>query len=167
MNYIFLENNVKPTSSDELLLNSFEETWSKPLDKKTNLSLDARQSLTETGTVPAALLSMPAAATGAQDMRDLSGSINLSRKVGAATLTMGGQRDWLHNTLFPENSTITSSINAGYNLVVARTLSIEYAGERELGGRRWIEGGRLAQLFRECAADAGVEEANCAACTAD
>ncbi|MGA3162523.1 MAG: IPT/TIG domain-containing protein [Terracidiphilus sp.] len=117
LNYTLLQNNVRPTTSDELLLNTFEETWSKPLDKKTNLSLDVRQSLTETGTVPAALISMAPAATGAQDMRDLSGSINLSHKVGSTTLTLGGQRDWLHNTLFPANSTITSSLNAGANLV--------------------------------------------------
>jgi hypothetical protein len=117
LNYTLLENNVRPTTSDELLLNTFEETWNKPLDKKTNLSLDARQSLTQTGTVPVALLSTAPAATGAQDMRDVSGNFNLSRKVGATTLTLGGQRDWLHNTLFPANSTITSSLNAGSNLV--------------------------------------------------
>jgi len=116
LNYTFLANNVRPTTSDELLLNTFEETWSKPLDKKTNLSLDARQSLTETGTVPVALLSMTPAASGAQDMRDFSGNINLSRKVGAATVTLGGERDWLHDKLFPANSTITSSLNAGSNL---------------------------------------------------
>ncbi|MGA3264645.1 MAG: hypothetical protein ABSC47_11445, partial [Terracidiphilus sp.] len=110
-------NNVQPITSDELLLNSFEETWSKPIDKKTNISLDARQSLTETGTVPAALLSMPPAVTGAQDMRDISGRINFSRRVGTMTLSMGGQRDWLHDTLFPEYSTITSTLNAGGNLV--------------------------------------------------
>jgi len=117
LNYTFLANNVRPITSDELLLNTFDETWSKPLDKKTNLSLEARQSLTQTGTVPVGLLSMPAAVTGAQDMRDLSGNFNLSRKVGAVTLSLGGQRDWLHNTLFPASSTITSSLNAGSNLV--------------------------------------------------
>jgi hypothetical protein len=116
-NYAFLANNVQPTTSDELLLNSFEETWGKPLDKKTNLSLDARQSLTETGTVPAALVGMPPALTGAANMRDVSGRINLSRKVGTMTLSIGGQRDWFDNILFPANSTITSSINAGGNVV--------------------------------------------------
>jgi hypothetical protein len=116
-NYAFLANNVQATSSDELLLNSFEETWSKPIDKKTTISLDARQSLTQTGAVPVALLSMPPAVTGAQDMRDVSGRINFSRRVGTMTLTMGGQRDWLHDTLFPEYSTITSTLNGGANLV--------------------------------------------------
>ena len=116
-NYAFLANNVQPITSDELLLNSFEETWSKPIDKKTNISLDARQSLTETGTVPAALLSMPPAVTGAQDMRNVSAGINFSRRVGTMTLTMGGQRDWLHDTLFPIYSTITSTLNGGANLV--------------------------------------------------
>ncbi len=116
-NYAFQANNVQATTSDELLLNSFEETWGKPLDKKTNLSLDARQSLTETGTVPAALIGMPPALTGAANMRDVSGRINLSRKVGVTTLSIGGQRDWLNDILFPVNSTITSSINAGAKVV--------------------------------------------------
>src|SRR5208337_168913 len=116
-NYAFLANNVQPTTSDELLPNSFEETWGKLLDKKTNISLDARQSLTETGTVPAALASMPPALTGAANMRDVSGRINLTRKVGATTLSIGGQRDWLNDMLFPVNSTITTSINAGANVV--------------------------------------------------
>ena len=60
---------------------------------------------------------MPPALTGAANTRDVSGSINLSRKVGATTLIIGGQRDWLNDMLFPVNSTITSSINAGAKLV--------------------------------------------------
>lgn len=117
LTYTFLANNLRPVTSDELLLNTFEETWSKALDVKTNVSLDARQSLTRTGTVPAALKTMPPAATGAQDIRDVSGSVNLSRQVGSSTLSLGAQRDWNHNTLFPTASTITSSLNAGSNLV--------------------------------------------------
>jgi hypothetical protein len=76
-NYVFLANNVQPISSDELLLYSFEETWGKLLDKKTNISLDARQSLTETGTVPAALASMPPALSGAA--RRLSATMSPAR----------------------------------------------------------------------------------------
>jgi len=117
LNYTFLANNVHPTVSDELLLNTFDETWSKPVDVKTSLALDVRQSLTQTGTVPLALQAMPAAVTGAQDVRDLSGNINLRRQAGTVTISAGGQRDWNHNTLFPASSTITSSLNVGSNLV--------------------------------------------------
>lgn len=117
LTYTFLANNVRSVTSDELLLNTFEETWSKPIDVKTNISLDARQSLTQTGTVPAALAGVAPALSGAQDIRDLSGSINLSRIVGTTTLSMGAQRDWDRNILFPESSTITTSLNAGANFV--------------------------------------------------
>ena len=55
MTYTFLANNVHPTTSDELFLHNFDESWSKAFGVKTNLVVDARQSLTETGTVPAAL----------------------------------------------------------------------------------------------------------------
>ena len=48
LTYSFLENNVKPTTSAELLLHTFDETWSKQVDRKTNLVVDARQSLTQT-----------------------------------------------------------------------------------------------------------------------
>jgi hypothetical protein len=117
LNYTFLANNVHPVSSDELLLNTFEETWSKQLNVKTNLALDARQSLTTTGTVPTALSSTPPNLAGAADARDVSGSINLSRQAGGVTLSLGGQRDWNHNTLLPAGSTITTSLNTGANLV--------------------------------------------------
>ena len=90
LTYTFLANNVHPTTSDELFLHSFDETWSKPFGVKTNLVVDARQSLTETGTVPASLEGMPPEQTGAQDQRDVSGNINLSRQIG--TVTMSGGR---------------------------------------------------------------------------
>jgi hypothetical protein len=117
LNYTFLANNVHPTTSDELILHSFDESWSKPFGLKTNLVVDARQSLTETGTVPAALQGLPPDQTGAQDMRDLSGNINVSRQIGTITVSAGGTRDWNHNTLFPEADTITSSLNFGANLM--------------------------------------------------
>ena len=117
LKYTFLANNVHPTTSDELLLNTVDESWSKPFGVKTNLALDARQSLTTTGTVPAALVGMLPSVTGAQDMRDISGNINLSRQVGTTTLSVGGIRDWNRNTLFPLSSNITSSLNVGTNLV--------------------------------------------------
>jgi hypothetical protein len=117
LKYTFLANNVHPTTSDELLLNTVDESWSKPFGVKTNLALDARQSLTQTGTVPAALVGMLPSVTGAQDIRDLSGNLNLSRQVGTVTLSAGGTRDWNRNTLFPLSSNITSSLNVGTNLV--------------------------------------------------
>lgn len=115
--YSFLANNVHPTTSDELFLHTLDETWTKPFGKTTNLVLDARQSLTKTGTVPAALQSLPPAETGAQDMRDVSGSLTLSRQIGKVSMSGGATRDWNHNALFPTTGTITSSLNAGANLV--------------------------------------------------
>jgi IPT/TIG domain len=117
LTYTFLASNVHPTTSDELFLHSFDESWSKPFGVKTNLVVDARQSLTQTGTVPASLGGMTPDQTGAQDQRDLSGNINLSRQLGTVTMSAGGTRDWNHNNLFPDASTITSSLSFGTNLV--------------------------------------------------
>lgn len=117
LNYTFLANNVHPTTSDELFLHNFDETWSKVFAVKTNVVVDARQSLTQTGTVPAVLQGQPPDQTGAQDQRDISGNINVSRQVGTVTMSAGATRDWNHNNLFPEASTITSSLDVGANLV--------------------------------------------------
>ncbi len=116
LTYTFLDNNVNSATTAELLMNSFDETWSKALDKKTNLSLEARQSFTGTGTIPVALQGMPPAATGAQDLRDLSGSIMVSRTVGTVSLNGGATRDWSRNNYMTGADTITSSINVGANL---------------------------------------------------
>ncbi len=117
LTYTFLQNNVHPTTADELLMNSFNETWSKQLDIKTNLVVGARQSLTTTGTVPAALEGLPPAQTGAADQRDVSGNISLTRQIGTLSMTAGGTRDWNRDNLTPANDTITSSLNLGTNLV--------------------------------------------------
>jgi hypothetical protein len=117
LTYTFLANNVHPTTSDELFLHNFDESWSKTFGVKTNLVADARQSLTETGTVPTSLEGMPPDQTGAQDQRDISGNINLSRQIGTVTMSAGGTRDWNHNNLFPDANTITSSLTFGTNLV--------------------------------------------------
>ena len=120
LTYTFLANNVHPTTSDELFLDNFDETWSKAFGVKTNLVVDARQSLTQTGTVPQALQGQPPDQTGAQDERDISGNINLNRQIGTVTITAGGTRDWNHNNLFPDASTITSSLTFGTNLVTRK-----------------------------------------------
>jgi hypothetical protein len=117
LTYSFLENNVKPTTSAELLLHTFDETWSKQIDPKTNLVVDARQSLTQTGTIPASLQGQPPEQTGALDQRDVSGNINLSRQVGTVTMSVGGTRDWNRNNYFPTADTITSSLTLGTNWV--------------------------------------------------
>ena len=117
LTYSFLENNVKPTTSAELLLHTFDETWSKQIDPKTNLVVDARQSLTQTGTIPASLQGQPPEQTGAEDQRDVSGNINLSRQVGTVTMSVGGTRDWNRNNYFPTGDTITSSLTLGTNWV--------------------------------------------------
>jgi hypothetical protein len=116
LTYTFLDNNIHPTTSDELRMNSFDESWSKALGVKTNLTVESRQSLTETGMVPSALEGQPTDQTGAQDLRDISGSINVSRQIGAVSMTAGGTRDWSRNNLTPSADTITSSVNAGVNL---------------------------------------------------
>jgi hypothetical protein len=120
LTYSFLDNNVHPTTSDELLMNSFDESWSKALGVKTNLTVESRQSLTKTGTVPVALEGLPADQTGAQDLRDISGNINLSRQISAVSMTAGGTRDWSRNNLTPSADTITSSVNAGVNLATKK-----------------------------------------------
>ena len=114
--YTLLDNNVHPTTSAELDMNSFDETWSKGLGVKTNLSVEARQSYTTTGTIPAALVGMPPSVTGAQDLRDLYGGINLTHTIGTVSLTAGGTRDWSRNNYMTNADTITSSINAGASL---------------------------------------------------
>jgi hypothetical protein len=116
LTYTFLENNVHPTTAVELMMNSFNETWSRPLDIKTNLVVGARQSLTQTGTVPASLEGQPPAQTGAADQRDVSGNVSLTRQIGTVSLSAGGTRDWSRDNLTPANDTITSSLNFGTNL---------------------------------------------------
>jgi hypothetical protein len=116
LTYTFLDNNVHPTTSAELEMSSFDETWSKGLGVKTNLSVEARQSYTRTGAIPASLIGMPPSVTGAQDLRDLYGSIMLSRTFGTISLNAGGTRDWNRNNYMTSADTITSSINAGANL---------------------------------------------------
>ena len=108
---------MKPTTSAELLLHTFDETWSKQIDPKTNVVVDTRQSLTQTGTIPASLQGQPPEQTGAQDQRDLSGNINVSRQVGTVTMSVGGTRDWNRNNYFPTADTITSSLTLGTNWV--------------------------------------------------
>ncbi len=137
LTYTFLANNVKPTTSDELLLNTFDESWSRPFGTKTNVAVDARQSLTSTGTVPAALVGLSPSVTGAQDTRDLSGSINLSRQ--------GAQRDYLHRQHARLEPQHIFSLEQHHHLVAqcwgqsghTRVLPAEYTGQCELGGRRW------------------------------
>jgi hypothetical protein len=117
LDYTFLENNVHPTDSAELLLQSFMESWSKPFGVKTNLVVDARQSLTQTGTIPLALQGLPPDQQGSEDQRDISSDVNLSRQIGMVTMSVGGTRDWNRNNFFPSADTITSSLTFGTNLV--------------------------------------------------
>ena len=79
--------------------------------------LDARQSLTKTGTVPAALQSLPPAETGAQDMRTFPATSSLSRQIGKVSNVRRGDARLEPQCFFPATDTITSSLNAGANLV--------------------------------------------------
>ena len=114
--YAFLDNNVHPTTLDEVLMNSFNESWSKPLGKKANVSLSALQTFTTTGAVPTALIGQPPEVSGAVDSRDLSVNFKVSRKISNTTLSFAASRDWFRDNLTPTNDTITSSINVGANL---------------------------------------------------
>jgi hypothetical protein len=116
LTYSFLQNNVNPTTSAELDLNTFAETWSKPFGAKTSLSVEANQSLTETSTIPAALRGEPPTQNGSADQRDVSGNVTLTRQVGTVSLSAGANRDWLRNNLQPSAGAITSSISLGANL---------------------------------------------------
>jgi hypothetical protein len=114
--YSFLQNNVHPTTTAELDLNTFAETWSKPFGAKTSLAISSNQSLTETGTILAALQSLPPSQNGSADQRDVSGNITLTRQVGLVSMSAGVNRDWLRNNIQPSASAITSSISLGANL---------------------------------------------------
>lgn len=111
--YSFLMNNVHPVTTAELLLHNFNQSWAKPFGLKTNLAVTARESLMQTGTIPTALLGLTPVEQGAQDMRDVSGNVNLSHQFAKLTLSAGGTRDWNHNTIVPTASTITSALTTG------------------------------------------------------
>lgn len=120
LTYSFLQNNVQSTTAVELNLNTVTEAWSRPFGPKTNLSIGSTQSLTETGTVPAALQSEPPSQNGSADQRDVSGNFSLTRQVGTVSLTGSATRDWLRNNLQRNAGAITSSISVGANLVTQR-----------------------------------------------
>jgi hypothetical protein len=117
LGYSFLQNGVHPVTTPELFLHNFNESWTKPFGVKTNLIMTARESLTQTGTIPAALLGLPPQQQGAQDMRDLSGNVTLSRQIGHVTMSVGGLRDWNRNNILPTANTITSAITLGTNWI--------------------------------------------------
>ncbi len=117
LTYSFLQNNVNSTTTAELDLNTFSETWSKPFGVKTNLSVSSNQSLTGTGAVPAALQGDPPSQNGSADQRDVSGNITLMRQVGLVSLSAGANRDWLRNNIQSSGGAITSSLSLGANLV--------------------------------------------------
>ena len=114
--YSFLQNNVNPTTTAELDLNSATETWTKAFGPKTSLTVGSNQSTTETGTIPAALQALPPTQNGSADQRDVSGNVTLSRQVGMVSLSAGGTRDWLRNNIQPTAGAITSSLQFGANV---------------------------------------------------
>jgi hypothetical protein len=111
--YSFLMNNIHPVTTAELFFHNFNQSWTKPLGLKTNLAITARESLTQTGTIPTALLGHTPVEQGAQDMRDINGGVNLSRQFGNLTLSVGGVRDWNRNNILPTADTITSALTFG------------------------------------------------------
>ena len=160
--YSFLQNNVQSATAVELDLNSATETWSKPLDAKTNLSVSSTQSITKTGNVPPALQSLPPSQNGSADQRDVSGNIKVSRQVGMVSLNVGGTRDWLRNNIQPSAGAITSSISAGANLVTKGFFQCNTQANIRLGCCRSRSDWRYAQHQRLCRTRHGLEEAGIA-----
>jgi hypothetical protein len=115
LGYSFLQNGVHPVATAELFLHNLNQSWTKPFGPKTNLIVTARESLTQTGAIPAALLGLPPIQQGVQDMRDLSGNVTVSRQIGHVTMSVGGLRDWNRNNILPSADTITSAITLGTN----------------------------------------------------
>ena len=159
LTYTFLDNNVHPTTTAELRMNSFDETWSKALGVKANLSVEARQSLTGTGTIPVALIGMPPAVTGAQDLRDLYGSVNASRTVGNSKHERGRNARLEPQQLHDERGHDNLIDQRGRKSDDSRILSAQCARKCELGCRGWADGGNHAQLYDKRAAGVCVEAA--------
>jgi len=117
LGYSFLASNINDMNVPEQFLHSFTETWSKPLDQTTALSLNAHETLTLTGTVPAAVLALPLDQQQQMepDQRDIGATLSVTHKVGNISLSLGGTRDWFLNNRVTGLDVITSSILVGAN----------------------------------------------------
>lgn len=117
LGYSFLESDIKDANNPEQILHNFTETWSKPINPKTILAWNAHETLTLTGTVPAAVLLLPPDQQKMlePDQQDLGTGVTLTHQVGKVSLSLGASRDWFRNNNVSGQNVITSSILGGAN----------------------------------------------------
>lgn len=113
--YSFLMNNLHSSTAPELLLHSITQSWTKSFGMKTSVVVAASESLTQTGTVPAALLGLPPELQGLQDMRNISGNASVTRQIGTTSISVTGVRAWSRNNILPTADVITSAVSLGAN----------------------------------------------------
>jgi hypothetical protein len=113
--YSFLMNNLHSSTAPELELHNLTQSWTRMFGLKTNVVVSATESLTQTGTVPAALLGLPPALAGLQDSRNISGNVSVMRQIGTTSLSVSGVRAWNRNNILPAADVITSAISVGAN----------------------------------------------------
>ncbi len=78
------------------------------------------------------------------------------------TMSAGGTRDWNHNNLFPEASTITSSLNFGTNLVTRGIFQLNAQVNANWVAADWLDGRDDAQHHRVRATGVQLEKAGAA-----
>ena len=115
--YSFLINNLHSSAVPELLLHNLTQSWSRPFGLKTNVVVSASESLTQTGTVPAALMGLPPELQGLQDLRNISGNASVTRQIGTTSVFVSAVRAWNRNNLLPAADVITSSVSLGANWI--------------------------------------------------
>ena len=133
-NYQFAQTSSRSLTTPELDLDSITAGWTKQLKRGTNISIQFRDTLNSTGYLPAAFLALPVdQQKGAlADNRDLGGDLTVSHNFKKLSLNFATGRDWLRNTLNPQQNVITSKIGGGatWNLVsyfkLQSNLSVNY-----------------------------------------
>ena len=117
LGYSFLESNINDVNLPEQLLHSLTQVWSKPLNQTTAISLNAHETLTLTGTIPAAVLLLPPDQQKwlEPDQRDVGANLSVTHQVGKISLSLGGSRDWFRNNSLTGQNVIASSVLVGAN----------------------------------------------------
>jgi hypothetical protein len=113
--YSFLMNNLHSSTAPELLLHNLTQSWTKTFGMKTSMVVGASESLTQTGTVPAALMGLPPALAGLQDLRNIAANASVTRQIGTTSIFVSGVRAWNRNNFLPTADVITSSVSLGAN----------------------------------------------------
>jgi hypothetical protein len=113
--YSFLMNNLHSSDAPELVLHNLTQSWTKSFGVKTSMVVSASESLTQTGTVPPALLGLPPEVAGLQDLRNISGNVSVMRQIGTTSVSVTGVRAWNRNNILPTADVITSAVSLGAN----------------------------------------------------